>query len=74
MQLSEPLRNKPNHLCCVGQVVTVILIPPEVKVEPSLMPTGEDFHADVKVALARRIESNCMNLSPVIRGFAEREL
>jgi len=66
MRLSEPLRNKPNHLCYVGQVVTVILIPPEVKVEPFSMPAGEDSHVDVKVALARRIESNCMNLSPVI--------
>lgn len=54
--------------------MTLMFVPPEVKVEPSLMPAGEDSQADEKVALARRIESNCMNASPDIRGLAEREL
>ncbi len=39
-------------------------------IEPYFIPVGDDYHADVKVALGLLMESNCIWDSPLIRGTA----
>ncbi len=54
--------------------MTVIFIAPVANVEPSSIPTSDDSYARVIVALGQRIESNCMNLSPLKRGSPDNKL
>jgi hypothetical protein len=43
------------------------------KVEPSLVPAGDDSHAEVKVALGLRMDLNCICNSHFMRGTASKE-
>jgi hypothetical protein len=54
--------------------MTIIFIVPVANVDPSSMPAGDDSHAEMKVALGRHIESNCMHVSPFKQGRADNEL
>ncbi len=54
--------------------MTVIFIPRVANVDLSSKPAGEDSHAEVKVALGQRIESNLMHVSPFKCSLADNKL
>ncbi len=71
--LSAPLIIKLNCFCWVGHDVIVIFTMFDENVEPSLIPIGEDSHANENVPLGFLIESNCMCFSPFMWGTGDTE-
>jgi hypothetical protein len=49
-------------------MVTVTFMPPDVKVDPSCIPPGEESQTEVKVPQGCHMESNCMWNLPFNHG------